>query len=780
MWAWALFPLAAAVLVLGFHIADDYRRTEMREAERLLTQARVIDRNLEGIIVSADLLLKGVLEGATGLHARGADEVSAYMQALVDLNPGIRTVFITDADGAVLFSNRTELIGRDFSHREYFRRTRAGGDPEIRYISRPFETVLGVPVTNITRMVPDSAGGFGGIVAASLEPAYFRTLLDSVLYADDMMTRIVHGEGIQFVAAPEQDGTTGADLTAPDSFFSRHMESGRRETVLAEGSHLTGEDRIMAVITSRPEAVATDSPLVIMACRDRWVVFDTWRQDTAAKLIVFLIVAAMSLALAALAVRRQRAEVASEERLSIATTAANIGVWDYDLVANRLTWSDRMFALYGLAPGSRVATYEAWRDRIHPDDLARADAAFHGIADTTLPYDTEFRAVHPDGAVRHIRAYGHVLRNAQGRPLRIVGINYDITDRKRNEAELLRLNEELAASVAGLQQRQQEMETLKRLNELLQACHGREEAYPIIAALAEPLFPGCAGALAVMNPAAGLLDTVAVWGQPRCMPDSFGIEGCWALRGGHVHDVGRRSEGLICRHFRISPSGSALCLPLVVQGETIGLLHLEADTDVFPDGLRPVAESLGETVKLSLSNLEFRESLRDQAIHDALTGLFNRRYLDETLPRELHRMARNKGAICVALLDIDHFKRFNDTWGHEAGDEVLRAIGAALPKALRGSDIACRYGGEEFVVILFDVTLEGALQRVESLRKAVARLELFRNGQPLPPITISAGVAMAPLHGETPDVILRAADAALYEAKSAGRDCIRVASEPVA
>lgn len=170
------------------------------------------------------------------------------------------------------------------------------------------------------------------------------------------------------------------------------------------------------------------------------------------------------------------------------------------------------------------------------------------------------------------------------------------------------------------------------------------------------------------------------------------------------------------------------------------------------------------------------EVLRAQAVRDPLTGLFNRQYLDETLTRELHGSRRRKMPLSLAMLDIDHFKIFNDTYGHAAGDEVLKQLGKALRDTVRTSDIACRYGGEEFVLILLDADLAAALPSVARICLEIKRIQCVFRGRTLPGITVSAGVAQYPVHGTSPEELLRAADEALYAAKNAGRDRIEISS----
>jgi diguanylate cyclase (GGDEF)-like protein len=230
-----------------------------------------------------------------------------------------------------------------------------------------------------------------------------------------------------------------------------------------------------------------------------------------------------------------------------------------------------------------------------------------------------------------------------------------------------------------------------------------------------------------------------------------------------------------CAHFTDGPEGGYLCLPLMVRAEMLGLLHLGTQDEAGIDHEQhQLAVTLGEVIKLSLSNIKLREALHEQAIRDPLTGLFNRRYLDETLPRELHRALRQQAPLSIAMLDIDHFKRFNDDFGHEAGDEVLKLVGKLLREGVRASDIVCRFGGEEFTIILLDTDLPGAMERMRQVCQSVKKAQLRYQDRVLPGITISVGMAATPEHGTQGEDLLRAADDALYAAKEGGRDRIEV------
>jgi diguanylate cyclase (GGDEF)-like protein len=189
---------------------------------------------------------------------------------------------------------------------------------------------------------------------------------------------------------------------------------------------------------------------------------------------------------------------------------------------------------------------------------------------------------------------------------------------------------------------------------------------------------------------------------------------------------------------------------------------------------RQLARTVADSMSLALANIKLRLSLREQSIRDALTGLFNRRYMEESLDREIHRAVRHNVSVGIVMLDIDHFKRFNDTYGHPAGDVLLRELGRMLRIHIREADIACRYGGEEFTLILPEATLAVTEHRAEHIREAIKRIRVEVDGRTLPPVTVSAGVAVYPDHGLTGEDLLRAGDEALYRAKREGRDRVVV------
>ncbi|HZS33555.1 MAG TPA: diguanylate cyclase [Methylomirabilota bacterium] len=338
----------------------------------------------------------------------------------------------------------------------------------------------------------------------------------------------------------------------------------------------------------------------------------------------------------------------------------------------------------------------------------------------------------------------------------------------------------LASRVDALvAERTHEVELLRQLSELLQACATAEEAYAVMGQLCGQLFPDASGTVLVTAPTRDGLAAVAGWGAVSGRRDRFDLDECWALRRGRIHRVDDAAASPACPHLGEPPPAAFLCVPLAAQGETLGLFSLAARSGPAPAGIGEgqarLAITVAEQFALALANLRLRETLRGQSIRDPLTGLFNRRYMEETLERELSRAEREQRALALILLDIDRFKRFNDTYGHVAGDAVLAAIGGLLRGLSRAGDIACRYGGEEFVLILPEAPLPDARRRAEEIREAIRDLAVIHGGVRLEPVRCSIGIAGFPEHGAASETLLRAADVALYRAKREGRDQVVLA-----
>jgi diguanylate cyclase (GGDEF)-like protein/PAS domain S-box-containing protein len=363
-----------------------------------------------------------------------------------------------------------------------------------------------------------------------------------------------------------------------------------------------------------------------------------------------------------------------------------------------------------------------------------------------------------------------------GKAVAVQGIARDITRRRKTESALQAANQKLEAWVSELEQRTREMTLLNEMGDILRACLTTEEAYHVIVRVAQQIFPAKVGALYVIAASRNIVEAVAVWGDPAMAERSFSPPECWALRRGRTHWVENPRSGLICRHIHHPSPDGYLCIPMMAQSEALGVLHLmQPDNVKMTESKQRLAVTMSEHIAMALSNLRLHETLRSQSIRDPLTGLFNRRFMEESLELELRRASRNQRSLGMIMIDLDHFKYFNDNFGHEAGDLLLKELGTLLRGNIRGEDIACRYGGEEFTLILPEGNSAVTRQRAEFYKDAIQRLDVHYRGLPLGRITASMGVAIFPEHGRTGKALIEAADKALYRSKSAGRDRVTIA-----
>ncbi|MBV6798492.1 sensor domain-containing diguanylate cyclase [Xanthomonas euvesicatoria] len=351
-------------------------------------------------------------------------------------------------------------------------------------------------------------------------------------------------------------------------------------------------------------------------------------------------------------------------------------------------------------------------------------------------------------------------------------LSRELERRTRAEDDASRTSERLIESFAVLERTSAGLEALARYSGLLQNCRDAEEALEITARTIAPLIPGAAGAVYLLRASRDRAEQVVAWGE---MADdastSIAPDNCWALRRDRTHVVMDASAGMLCQHagVKLPATAATACIPLSAQGTQLGMLALRSED---PDDLASltVAEAAAEQLSLALHNLRLRETLRQQSIRDPLTGLYNRRYLEETLNHELARCTRRALPLSILMLDVDHFKRFNDLHGHSGGDRVLAAIGELLLAQTRGEDICCRYGGEELTIILPEVDLPTACMMAEKLRAGIEALQVMGDGVCLPKVTASFGAASFPDHAGTVASLLQRADAALYRAKQGGRN----------
>ncbi|HEY9786407.1 MAG TPA: diguanylate cyclase [Candidatus Obscuribacterales bacterium] len=399
----------------------------------------------------------------------------------------------------------------------------------------------------------------------------------------------------------------------------------------------------------------------------------------------------------------------------------------------------------------------------------------------------ELEALRADGSVFPIEI--SISSIFMGGQWQAIGILRDITERRRAE-ELIKASEQalikdrnslaaanarLGEQAAALEEHSQQMEKLTEMAEFLQLCLSERETVDMIATFAPQLFPQSSGGLLMFGQASGPAEGLSTWGEIDKRELVFDAEDCWAGRRGQAHRYVNHGRVPKCAHISYG-AFEYMCVPILHQGEVLGILHIRKDqisSDEEKLAIRVISDA-----SLSIANLRLREQLKEMSIRDALTDLYNRRYMEEFFSKELIRVKRKDSPLSVIMMDIDHFKDFNDEYGHDAGDVVLREIARLLARFVRGSDIVCRYGGEEFIAILPDTPLSTAVQRAEQIRLAVKEVRVQIRDSHLRPLNLSLGVSSFPENGSSIDDIIHAADVALYEAKQKGRDRVCAASPP--
>jgi diguanylate cyclase (GGDEF)-like protein/PAS domain S-box-containing protein len=453
-------------------------------------------------------------------------------------------------------------------------------------------------------------------------------------------------------------------------------------------------------------------------------------------------------------------------------------------------------AIIGMAPDCTITSWNTGAEALYGYRADEVTGSYIGIllpgnAGERIPilqrialgeriHNRETQAQRRDGSIVSVSLSASPILDATGQIAGISSIARDITQAKEAERKIEEANAALKRSVDELKLRNEQVTLISEMGDLLQSCQTLEEACRVIAGSLSQLFAAESGALCLLASSRNMLDTVAAWGDQPSGDSSFVPDACWALRRGRLHSFGGQGRGPLCLHLGTPPPDAYVCVPMMAQGETLGLLHVRCrpgteDPAAWTVAMGQLALSVAEHVALSLGNFRLRETLRNQSIRDPLTNLYNRRYAEESLEREVRRAARNQTPIGLIAIDLDHFKRFNDRYGHEIGDVVLRMMSEFLASCVRGGDIACRFGGEEFLLILPDASLSVTANRAIGIRDGVRAIRLPKETAAGEGLSVSLGVAAFPDHGSEVRQLVRVADLALYRAKAMGRDQVVVA-----
>ncbi len=485
-----------------------------------------------------------------------------------------------------------------------------------------------------------------------------------------------------------------------------------------------------------------------------------------------------SLYLAIERVKLRRELEQSEQRFRATFEQAAVGICHINLVGEFVRFNEKFSQITGYS--SEELQEKTLEEIVFTNDLSAYKKQLKRLLSNQIKtFTLEQRLTGINDQLVWINLTVSIINKKDGRPDYLMGIVEDIQERKQTEIKLKNANQQLKEIVEQLAKQNQERTLLSRVNQYLQVCNNLEEAYNILADLIQPLFPDCSLGIYQLNDQQNIATLVSSSGDFINSKEEFRVCECWALRQGKAHYNDVTHSQLFCPHVDTNLMTKAtLCYPIIAQGKTLGILHVSAtDQRKLTPEIENLVETVSDYITLSLANLKLQEDLKEQSIRDSLTGLFNRRYLYEFLKKEIAKAQRYKTEIGIILMDIDYFKQINDNYSHGLGDVVLEEIGEFLRNNIRESDIACRYGGEEFILIFPHANLENTYQRAETLRKKIKDLHFRYQKHHLNSVTVSVGVANFPQHGVTGEEAVHHADLALYAAKDQGRDRTIIYSE---
>ena len=736
-WLALLAVLAIVGAIIGYALVKTHHAADTTERDRLQVQARVVEENVGQQLDGINRALVSVREDFLGTPAYSVSSLlSMRLKALSDAIPGVRSMVLLDPEGTVVATSVDALLGRDFSDRDYFRVPKAGRDPATLYVGSPYKTSLGNYTIVFARAIVSANGSFAGIVIAALEPEYFEVLMRSVLYAPDMWVSLAHSDGKVFVTMPRdadhaEVGGPGTQATAP--------------AVGPPAAAVLAGERMTALGNVAPPEQHMDKPLVITVSRAIPAVFRPWRQQALEYSIFFAILCAAAAfglhsaqwrrkAFARLAESAARERRQSAEQLELALQGADLGLWDWDLRGDRFEHNEVTRQQLGYQPGEIGEFGGEWHSIIHAADrermLSAVEAHFRG---ETQAYECEFRVRHKNGHWIWLLSRGKVVeRDEFGIAVRMAGTHMDLSRRKTAEAQI-----ERSAAM------------LKRTGELAQIggweidlaswrMDWTEQVFRI-----HELEPG------TMPTLDNSIDFYATEAQPQ-------------IRAAIAAAASRGTPWDLELPF-VTAKGN----PRWVRSQGIAVVE-----DGKPVHLLGAFQDITEKKTTLLEMHRLNDQLTRLSTTDALTEVGNRRMFDQTLNTEWARAARRGEPVGLLMIDIDHFKEYNDHYGHPSGDVCLRQVARMVGQSMRrGGELVARYGGEEFALLLPGADLDEARRAAERCAQIVGDAKIEHRASATSAwLTISIGVASqiaAP--GVDSGMLVEIADAALYRAKRCGR-----------
>jgi diguanylate cyclase (GGDEF)-like protein/PAS domain S-box-containing protein len=719
-WLLLVVFLGGLGVFLAYQNQRERNNIEARETERLTLQSKVIEENLSRQLLAVNRSVESIIAellrwgASSGGHSEGLQHLKS-MEAAMTL---VRTFLVLDATGKVTLSNREELIGRNFYQRDYFQVPLLSKDASRLFVSPPFKTVLGAYAITLTRVVNNASGNFAGVVVATMDPLDVQILLNSVLYADDMEAILLHGDGRVFVGAPAANNALEKDLTGIGSVLSRHLSSKRPLSQFRNTAFAGGEERLHVLRSIQPAVLLMDKPLVIAVSRNSSSLFVQWRHDVQNQFLAYLVLVAFS-GIGVILYRRQLVrQRISNQRLKLATEATGVGIWEFDLTSRRYHWDAAMFALFGLSPQVVNTLNNDWRQLLLPGELERMKEATRGTIHQGQAFDLTFQIRRKDGQVRFMHNRAALYEGDFDARTRLIGSTEDVTERKMREADL-----RVAATVFDCQE---SMVVTDASNLILRVNRAFTELFGYTSQDIVGVTPQ------VLQ--SGRHDSAfyaAMW-------DSINRDGVWQ---GEIWN--RRKNGEVFPVW--------LTISAVHNEEGLVSHFVATHTDIT---LRKVAE----------------DEIKHLAFHDPLTQLPNRRLLHDRLHQAMILAKRDQKRLALMFIDLDKFKPVNDDFGHQVGDELLQTVAQRLQACVRESDTVARLGGDEFVLLLPVIeVVQDAMAVAGKVHLALLQPFALSKGPPVR-ISSSTGIAIYPEHGRDEIELIKHADAAMYQAKAAGRD----------
>lgn len=721
---WRFWLLLAVLLLigafLGWGLQISHARIYAHELERLDAQGRVIEVNLLRQLTAINQSLLSI-QKALPLWQKSPAGREYGQQTLLSMDqamPAVRTIGALDAQGRVIFSNRDELLGRNFFERDYIQVPLKTLDPDLLYVSPPYQSVLKQYVISLTRVLLDNKGQFAGVVLATLDPMDFAILLESVRYKDDMQVLLLHGNGELFLSDPPQDPRQAQALLADDAPWYPHLQARPTPDQAHRMATFSTDQRLGVVRTIAMPQLAMDQPLAVVLSRARQPLYTDWSRDVLIQVSAYLLLVLVSFAGFSLFQGQRTQKIVAAKRLKLATEAGGVGIWEFDLISKNYQWDNTMFELFGIDPKTASPRNDDWIKLLSPQELQRMRDATRATIRDNQPFGMTFQITRPDGQVRFMRNRAALYSDDQGVPHRLIGSTVDVTRHKQQEADL-------RVAAAAFES-----------HESMLVADAQANILRVNRAFTQ-LFGYAANEVVGQNP--------RLLKSGRQEADFY--QAMWSELAQHHSWQGEiwntRKDGVEFPCW--------LCITAVCDEAGAVTHYVATHTDIT---LRKLAE----------------DEVKQLAFFDPLTNLPNRRLLSDRLHQAMTKAKRELDHMALIYIDLDKFKPVNDQHGHAAGDQLLQAVAHRLKACVRESDTVARVGGDEFVVLLTRIhQAQDALQVAEKMQEALRAPFHLPTGQSLH-ISSSVGIALYPEHGLDEATLSHHADVAMYAAKAAGRD----------